>query len=70
MDNSWKKVYTTDQEYKYVILKEKLAEAGIEANEVSKKGSEIDLFIGQIEIYVLEKDVEKALEIIKQHPEL
>jgi hypothetical protein len=70
MDNNWKKVYTTDKEYKYVILKEKLAEVGIEANEVSKKGSEIDLFIGQIEVYVLEKDVEKALEIIKQHPEL
>ena len=70
MDNDWKKVYSTDEEYKYVILKEKLAEEGIESNEVSKKGSEIDLFIGQIDVYVLEKDVEKAMEIINQHPEL
>ena len=29
MDNDWKKVYSTDKEYKAVILKEKLAEAGI-----------------------------------------
>jgi len=70
MENDWVKIYTTDQEYKSVILREKLAEAGIEANEVSKKGSEIDLFIGEIEIYVRANDVDKATEIVKQHPEL
>ena len=70
MEEKWVKAYTTDQEYKAVILKEKLAEAGIEANEVSKKGSEIDLFIGQIEIWVKQADLAKAEEIIKQHPEL
>ncbi len=70
MEEKWIKAYTTDQEYKAVILREKLAEAGIETNEVSKKGSEVDLFIGQIEIWVKESDLEKAKEIIKKHPEL
>jgi len=70
MKNEWVKIYTVDVEYKAVIIQEKLAEAGIESNQISKKGSEIDLFIGNIEIYVLEKDVEKAKEIINQHSEL
>ena len=43
-----------------------LAEANIESNQVSKKGSEIDLFIGQIDIYVLEKDLEKANEVLSK----
>ena len=70
MENQWKKVTSTDKEYKAVIIREKLAESGIESNQISKKGSEIDLFIGQIEIYVLENDLEKANEIIKKHAEL
>jgi len=70
MDNEWKKVYSTDKEYKAVILREKLAEAEIESNQISKKGSEIELFIGLIDIYVLENDLEKASKIINQHPEL
>ncbi len=70
MDNEWVKVYTTDKDYKAVIIQEKLGEQGIESNQISKKGSEIELFIGGIEIYVLEKDVEKAKEIVNQHDEL
>jgi len=70
MENEWMKVYSTDKEYKAVILREKLAEAEIESNQISKKGSEIELFIGNIEIYVLEKDFEKAKEIITKHNDL
>jgi len=70
MENDWKKVSSTDKEYKAVILREKLAEAGIESNQVSKKGSEIELFIGQIDIYVLENDLEKASDIITKHNDL
>ena len=70
MENEWIKVHSTDKEYKAVILREKLAEAGIESNQISQKGSEIDLFIGQIEIFVLEKDQEKANEIIMKHNDL
>ena len=70
MDNEWIKVYSTDKEYKAVILREKLAEADVESNQVSKKGSEIELFIGSIDIYVLEKDLEKAKEIITKHSDL
>ncbi len=70
MENQWKKVTSTDEEYKALIIREKLEEAGVESNQISKKGSEIDLFIGQIEIYVLEKDFDKASEIINQHSEL
>ncbi len=70
MENEWVKIFTTDKEYKAIILQEKLAEQGIESNQISKKGSEIELFIGDIEIYVLEKDVEKAKEVVNQHSEL
>ncbi|MCK5857059.1 MAG: DUF2007 domain-containing protein [Bacteroidales bacterium] len=70
MENEWKKVHSTDKEYKAVIIREKLAEKGIESSQVNKKGSEIDLFIGEIEIYVFEKDIEKANEIITKHSEL
>jgi len=70
MENEWIKIYTTDKDYKALIIQEKLAENGIESNQISKKGSEIELFIGEIEIYVLEKDVEKAKEVVNQHSEL
>jgi len=70
MENGWKKVCSTDKEYKAVILREKLAEAEIESSQINKKGSEIELFIGSIEIYVLEKDYDKAYEIITKHSDL
>lgn len=70
MENEWMKVHSTDKEYKAVILREKLAEAKIESNQINKKGSEIELFIGLIDIYVLEKDFEAAKEIISKHSDL
>lgn len=70
MENEWTKVFSTDEEYKAVIIREKLGAEGIESNLINKKGSEIDLFIGQIDIYVLNEDLNKAIEIIKKHPEL
>jgi hypothetical protein len=70
MENGWKKVYSTDKEYKTVILREKLAEAEIESSQISKKGSGIEPFFGYIEIYVLEKDFDKAYEIITKHSDL
>lgn len=70
MNSDWTVVYSTDQEYKAVILREKLQEAGIESNEVSKKGSELVHFIGQIDIYVPKEDFDKASEIINQLSDL
>ncbi len=70
MENEWKKVYSTDKEYKAVILREKLAEAKIESNQISKKGSEIEFMLGEIEIYVLEKDFDKANKILTEHSDL
>ena len=70
MENEWIKVYSTDKEHKAIILREKLAEANIESNQISKKGSEIEMFIGDIEIYVLEKDLATAKDIINQHSDL
>lgn len=70
MENEWTKVFSTDEEYKAVIIKEKLTKEGIESNQINKKGSEIELFIGEIEIYVLDENLSKAIEIIKKHPEL
>ena len=70
MEDNWKIVHETDKEYKAVIIREKLAEEGIQSSQIDRKGSEINLFIGTIEIYVHENDVEKAKEIITKHNEL
>ena len=70
MNSDWTKIYSTDQEYKALILREKLNEAGIESSEVSKKGSELVHFIGQIDIYVPNGDFDKATEIINKHSDL
>jgi len=70
MEQEWKKVYSTDKEYKSLILREKLAEANIESNQIQKKGSGIEPFFGFIDIYVLEKDFDKAQEIITKHSDL
>jgi len=70
MEDNWSIVHETDKEYKAVIIREKLAEEGIQSSQIDRKGSEINLFIGTIEIYVHENDVEKAKEIITKHNEL
>jgi len=70
MENEWVKIYSTDKDYKAVIIQEKLAEAEINSNQISKKGSGIEPFFGEIEIYVLENDEQKAKEIITKHSNL
>lgn len=60
-----KEVFTADKLYKVEMMKELLAENNIESFILNKKGSE--LLIGDILLYVDEKDEKKALEIIGKH---
>lgn len=64
----WKIFYTTDKAYKVALIKEALLKEGIECRDISKKDSAY--LFGQIELYVLEDKVEKAKDIIENHPEL
>lgn len=64
----WKVFYTTDKAYKVELIKNILAESNIVCKEVSNKDS--GLKIGGIDLYVHEENVEKAKEIIENHPEL
>lgn len=64
----WKKFYTTDKAYKVSLIQDILAKEGIECREISKKDSAY--LIGEIELYVMEDNVEKATELIENHDEL
>ena len=65
MEENMKEVFTADKLYKVEMMKELLAENNIESFILNKKGSE--LLIGDILLYVDEKDEKKALEIIGKH---
>ncbi len=65
MEENMKEVFTADKLYKVEMMKELLAENNIESFILNKKGSE--LLIGDILLYVDEKDEKKALEIISKH---
>jgi inosine/xanthosine triphosphate pyrophosphatase family protein len=68
MENDWKLFYTTNKMYKVNIIKEIMKEQNIEVNEVAK--NQTGLPVGDIELYVLEANLDKATEIIQKHPEL
>lgn len=60
-----KEVFSANEIYKINIMQEMLAEEGIESTILDQKGS--DLLLGEIHIYVDQKDEARALEIIKRH---
>ncbi len=67
MDNL-KRVYSAGMEYQANIIREKLAEEGIESFVINQKGSAF--LMGEIHIYVSSKDYEKAMKIVEQHQDI
>jgi hypothetical protein len=65
MESNAKKIFSANDLYKINIMQEMLAESGIESTVLNQKGSA--LLIGEIHLYVDQKDEAKALEIIKKH---
>lgn len=65
MEDNWKSVYTADDLYKVELVKGLLDLAEIENVTMNKKGSE--LLVGEIELFVEEKDYDKARKIVLEH---
>jgi hypothetical protein len=65
MEKNLRKVFTADKEYKINIIQELLKENNIESIVLNQKGS--SFLVGDIEVYVNEKDEAKALRIIDDH---
>jgi hypothetical protein len=65
MEENMKEVYSANDEYKVDIIREVLSENKIESLVLNQKGSA--LLLGEIHLYVNEKDEDKALEIISKH---
>ncbi len=61
--NHWISIYETDLEFKAEMVKDILANNGIEAVLLSHKGSAFRL--GEIRVMVAPEDSEKAEEIVK-----
>ncbi len=65
MEKNLKAVFSADEMYKINIIQEVLEENNIESIVLDQKGSA--LLIGEIVLYVNEKDEAKALKIIEEH---
>ena len=58
-------VFSANDIYKVSIMQEMLAEENIESFILDQKGSE--LLMGEIHIYVDNKDEARAIEVVKKH---
>ena len=65
MEDKMKEVFSANDIYKINIMQEMLAEENIESTIFDQKGSA--LLLGEIHLYVDQKDEAKALEIVKKH---
>ncbi len=65
MEENLKVVYSADKRYKIDIIQELLAEHNIESIVLDQKGSAF--LVGEIHLYVNDKDEEKAKKIIAGH---
>ena len=65
MEENMKEVFSADKMYKIKIIQELLEENNIESHLLNQKGSAF--LIGDIHLYVNEKDEPKAIEIIASH---
>ncbi|MEI6274373.1 MAG: DUF2007 domain-containing protein [Prolixibacteraceae bacterium] len=63
MENGWKKIYFTGEEVTATIAHDLLAESGINSVIMNHKDSTY-LSLGDIELYVEEKDEKEALKIL------
>lgn len=65
MEKNLREIYSADKQYKVDIIQELLSEHDIESVTLDQKGSAF--LVGEIIIYVDEKDEKKAREIIATH---
>jgi uncharacterized protein YqgQ len=65
MKENWKIVYTADRLYKVELVKGLLDQDDIESVIMNKKDSEFP--VGDVELFVDEKDYEKARAIVLEH---
>ncbi len=65
MEDNWKSVYSADKLYKVELVKGTLDQHNIENITMNKKGS--GLLLGEIELFVDEKDFKKARKIVLEH---
>jgi len=63
MDKEWKKLMSTTQLYEAKVLEARLKEADIECYIMNKQDSAY-VMIGEIQIYVQEKDVTEAIALL------
>ncbi|MFA9388835.1 MAG: DUF2007 domain-containing protein [Prolixibacteraceae bacterium] len=64
MEKDWKQVFLTGQAYQAEMAKEILENNGINAVILNQKDS-VYLTFGDLEVYVNEKDVDRAVELLK-----
>jgi hypothetical protein len=65
MEEGWKTVFLTGEEYKANMAKDLLENEGIKAILMNQRDTAYQSF-GNIEVYVQEADEQKALEILKE----
>jgi len=65
MDQEWTKLMTTTQLYEAKVIEARLKEADIESYIMNKQDSAY-VMIGEIQIYVLEKDVAAATTLLNK----
>lgn len=65
MEEGWKTVFLTGEEYKANMAKDLLENEGIKAILMNQRDTAYKSF-GNIEVYVQEADEQKALEILKE----
>ncbi|MCD4683565.1 MAG: DUF2007 domain-containing protein [Bacteroidales bacterium] len=65
MEDNLKEVFSAGKMYKIKIMQELLEESNIKSFVLNQKGS--SFLVGEIQLYVDEKDETKALSIIKDH---
>lgn len=65
MEKGWTLVYTVDKQYKAQLVQELLDESGITAVIINKHDTSYTSF-GEYEVYVSDKDVDKAKELLDQ----
>ena len=65
MESKWKKVFSSNQEYKVALVEQFLSNNGIQSVQFNKKDSAYTL--GEIELFVTQENVLRASHLIKNH---
>jgi len=65
MEEGWKKIFLTGEEYKANMAKDILGNAGIKAVLMNQHDTAYKSF-GDIEVYVQNADEQKAIELLKE----